>query len=346
MKLSQILLIAAAFAAASSLPADVVETKNGARLVGKVSKIDGGTVTLSTSYAGDLSIKQSEVSSISTDEAIAVRLASGTRIDGKVSTEGGTLKVTGSDGTVSTSVDKVAATWSAGGEDPAVAAGRRTWTFVTATDVAGKSGNTKSTAVGVSFVAALSSPQDALKFYGSYNYGTTTSNKGVVTKSADDSKAGIDYTSFFHPSYGWYVRSELGRDSVAGIDLRSTTDFGGTMRLIKNDHQSLIGRLGLGYRFESFPVGSNSRGVVLSTGLAHNITLSKFATIATELQYLPSLNDFADFRFVHDTGMEVPISAGFWKLRVGLSNQYNSRPLGGRENMDTTYYTRLLLNWK
>jgi hypothetical protein len=61
---------------------------------------------------------------------------------------------------------------------------------------------------------------------------------------------------------------------------------------------------------------------------------------------LPSVNDFADYRFVHDSALEFPINAGFWKLRVGLNNQYNSRPQPGREEMDTTYYTRLVLSWK
>ena len=100
------------------LSADTVETKDGSRLVGTVTKIDGGNVTLLTSYAGEITIKQSDVVSITTDSAVAVRLASGTRIDGKVSTEGGAVKIAGADGVISTSVDKVAASWAAGGKDP------------------------------------------------------------------------------------------------------------------------------------------------------------------------------------------------------------------------------------
>ena len=39
----------------------------GARLVGKVTKIADGKIYLTTDYAGDLTIVQSEVSAISTD---------------------------------------------------------------------------------------------------------------------------------------------------------------------------------------------------------------------------------------------------------------------------------------
>ena len=339
--------IAALFALLAGLAmADVIETKNGAKLVGKVTKISGGTITLSTNYAGDLSISQSEVVAINTDEPIAVRLATGTRVDGKVTTEGSALKVAGKDGAINTTVDKVSDSWAAGGEDPQVIAARRRWTLQTTADITGKDGNTKSTGVGLGFVAALVSPQDALKFYGAYNYATTTDTNDVKTKSADETKVGIDYSSFFSSTVGWFVRSEFETDSVEGIDLRSTSDFGATYRFIKNAQQSLVGRLGVGYRFESYPIGPDNKGAVLSTGLSHSYVFNKYASIVTDLQYLPAFDDFADYRFMHDSALEVPISAGFWKLRIGLNNQYTSRPVRGRENLDTTYYTRLLLNWR
>ena len=65
-------LVAVALATAQ-LSADVVETKNGARIVGKVTKIDGGSVFVSTDYAGAITIKQSEVAAINTDTPVAVR---------------------------------------------------------------------------------------------------------------------------------------------------------------------------------------------------------------------------------------------------------------------------------
>ncbi len=341
------LLTLAVFAlGAAHLAADVVETRNGAKLVGKITKIAGGTITLATNYAGEIAIKQSEVTSLTTDDTVAVRLASGTRIDGRVSTSAGTIQVAGQEGTVSTTIDKVAASWTAGAEDPQVVAARRHWTIETSADITGRQGNTKSTGIGAGFVAKLVSPHDMLKFYGAYDYASTTSATGVKTKSADATKGGVDYQSFYSEKFGWFVRSELGKDSVAGIDLRSTTDAGASFRLIKTSSQSLVGRLGAGYRFESFPVGPNNQGAVASTGLRYAYTLNKYAGLVTDLQYLPAFKDFADYRFIHDSAIEVPLAADFWKLRLGIVNDYNSRPPGGRENLDTTYYTRMLLKWK
>ncbi|OHE82193.1 MAG: hypothetical protein A3G75_04105 [Verrucomicrobia bacterium RIFCSPLOWO2_12_FULL_64_8] len=328
------------------LPADVVETRNGARLVGKITKIDGGTVFLATDYAGDLGIKQAEIVRLSTDADVFVRLATGTTIKGHITpaTAGG-IRLAGADGEVGTSVDKVAAGWPIDAEDPAIVAARRRWVYQVSADITGKNGNVNSNGLAIGFTAVLASPQDTLKFYGSYQY-ASTEDAGITTKSADEKKAGIDYSSFFSSRNGWFVRSELEKDDVEGIDLRSTTDFGLTTRLIKNDRHTLVGRLGAGYRFESYPVGPNNKGMVLSTGLNYALNLGGRAGLVTDLQYLPSLDDFADYRFVHDSAFEIPVAADFWKLRLGLNHQYNSRPLSGRESLDTTYYTRLLLNWK
>src|ERR1043165_2267493 len=114
---TRVLATALAFAGAK-LAADTVDIKNGARIVGKITKIDAGSVVVSTDYAGTITIKQSEVTAIATDAPVAVRLASGTRFDGKVTAgSGGAITIAGTDGTINTTVDKVAATWSAGGKD-------------------------------------------------------------------------------------------------------------------------------------------------------------------------------------------------------------------------------------
>ena len=132
-------LAAVAFGAAH-LSADVVETKSGARIVGKVSKIDGGAVVVETSYAGAITIKQSEVAGITTDAPVAVRLETGTRIDGKISGAAGSLQIAGPDGTISTTVDQVVSTWAVGGKDPQLAALDRGWAYEANVDIAGVEG--------------------------------------------------------------------------------------------------------------------------------------------------------------------------------------------------------------
>jgi putative salt-induced outer membrane protein YdiY len=347
-----VLLCTAVFGALQ-LSADVVTTKNGARLVGKVTKIEDGKVLITTDYAGDLTIKQSEVAAITTDAPVFVRLASGTVLQGTVAGEGNIIRITGSDGELTTKIEKVTASWGNGGEDPqitamkkAIVARERKWTYQTSVDLTGNSGNTNATGLAAGFIASLASPQDTLKFYATTNYATSEDAAGGNNKTADEVKGGVDYASFFSERTGWFVRQELERDNVEDVDLRSTTDAGFTFRMIKTDVQQLTTRLGAGYRFESYGTGVNNRGAVLSTGLNNTIKFGGKVSLLTDLQFLPSMKDFADYRFVHDSALEFPIATGFWKLRVGLNNQFNSRPQPGRDELDNTYYTRFVLNWK
>ncbi len=347
------LVCAAVFA--GTLAADVVVTKNGARIVGKVTKIDGGNVLVTTEYAGDLTIKQSEVTAITTDTPIFVRLASGTVLQGTVAAnaEGEGIKIAGTDGDFTTKVEKVSASWDARSEDPQITALKkaavdkeRKWAYQANVDLTGNTGNTNSTGLAGGFTATLASPQDTLKFYVSTNYASSEDAAGVKTKTADEIKGGADYASFFSEKTGWFVRQELERDNVEDIDLRSTTDAGFTFRMIKTETHQLTSRLGLGYRFESYGSGAENKGAVLSTGLNNTVKFGDRLSLVTDLQFLPSISDFSDYRVVHDSALEIPLIGDFWKLRMGVNNQYNSVPQPGREELDTTYYTRLQLNWK
>src|SRR4051812_49166054 len=163
----RLVLSALALFAVARLAADTVETKNGARIIGKISKIDAGTVEVDTSFAGTVKIKQSEVTTISTDAPIAIRLASGTRFDGRVTAApDGSLQIAGPDGTVTTTVSKVSASWAAGAVDPAV---DRHWAYEASADIAGKTGNKEQLGTAAELRATLKTTQDTLQFYGAYD---------------------------------------------------------------------------------------------------------------------------------------------------------------------------------
>ncbi len=328
--------------AASWASADVVETRNGARLVGTVTKIDGTTVVLSTDYAGDIKVKQSEVVSLTTDNPMFLRLSAGTVIEGKVVPAGaGQITISGAAGTITTGVDQVAMTWGPGERDPATIVPTRKWAYEAAVDVTGKNGNSDQLGTAFSFRATLKGPQDTLQFYTAYNRQETDE-----VKSADQFRAGVDYANNFSGRYSWYVRNEGGFDRVKDIELYNVAAAGFGYDVIKKDNQLLTTRAGVSFRYEGYtnPLTEDVKSAGLDFGLAHRLTLSN-GVLNNSLSYVPAFDDFGNFRAIHDSFFEMPISASLWKLRIGLSNDYNSRPGAGVKKMDTTYYTRLVLNW-
>jgi putative salt-induced outer membrane protein YdiY len=336
-------LLVAILLIGSRVSADVVETKNGARLVGKILRIVDGAIAIETDYAGTLAVKQTEVVSFSTDAPIAIRLASGTRFDGQVTgSSQGTLQIAGEDGTITTTAAKVTAGWTAGGKDPAVAALERHWSYEAAIDITGKTGNKEQVGTAAALRATLKTPQDTLQFYTAYDRQVADG-----AKSADQFKAGVDYQNNFAGRKSWYVRDEGGFDRVKEIDLYNIAAAGLGYDVIKEAKQTLTTRAGFSFRYEGYrnPLTDDVKSAGLDFGLAHEYTMET-GKLVNRLSFVPTFEDFGNYRLTHESFYEIPLVAPSWKLRLGVSNDYNSQPGAGIERLDTNYFTRLVLNWR
>ena len=325
--------------------ADVIETKGGARLIGKITNVDGTTVTLVTDYAGTLAIKQVEVVGLQTDAPLFVRLKGGTVMKGtvvSVPAEAGKIQIKGGDGIITTSVEKVAATWAPGSVDPAVAALDRKWAYEATVDVTGKSGNSEQLGTAFSFRAEQTGPHDKLKVYSAYNRQSTDN-----LVSADQFKAGIDYSNNYSGRHSWYVRDEGGYDHVKDIHFYNLSAVGLGYDFIKEPLHLLTGRTGLAFRYENYknPATDDIQDAAFDFGLHHEYTFSK-SKLINDLSYTPSINDFSNFHFEHESYFEVPLASPNWKLRMGISHDYNSKPGTGVDRLDTVYFTRLVLRWE
>jgi small nuclear ribonucleoprotein (snRNP)-like protein len=354
MKLSKVLRIFAITALVGGVTAgiglaDVVETKNGARLIGKVLAVDGSVVTLSTDYAGTIKVKQSDVVNISTEAPLNVRLASGTVLKGTVTGSGaGAIAIAGPDGSINTTVDKVAATWAPDATDPAILALTRAWTYEAAVDVTGKTGNSEQLGTQFSFRATMTDPTDKLQFYTAYNRQVSDH-----VKSADAFDAGVDYQANISPKTLWYVRDEAGFDRLKLIEFSNLAAAGLGYHVINRPTiQTLDIRAGLAHRYESYKTDPKSgtradsvNSAGLDFGLEHHYQFAT-ASLVNRLSIDPAFENFSNFLVKHESYLELPISDPLWKVRIGVSNDYNSKPPKNTERLDTTYFTRLVLNWK
>lgn len=323
--------------------ADEVITTDGARLVGTITLIDKGTITLKTSYAGTLKIAQEQVSSFSTEESRVVRLESGTIMAGPVQSSGnGKLKITSEDGVLETSTSKVAASWSPGSEDPKVIRNRREWRYDAHLDLAGRDGNTDNFRLGTGLDAKLKGPNDTLAFFFEYEQA-----EEEETKTEDRAAGGASYESFFSKVLGWYARTELETDAIDQIKFRSTSAGGLSYRLINKDQQDLVLRSGLGYRYTAYDNDTEDESSpTVDFGLAHRYEYKDFFVMENDLTFVPAIDDFSNYRVVHDSGIEIPIgSSENWKLRMGVMNEYLSEP-AAEEKLDTSYYTRMIYSWR
>lgn len=326
----------------SAATADSVRTIDGAELTGTITLIDEGVIHLDTNYAGTLKIQQDQVASFESDEARHVRLASGTVMAGPISSDAqGSLRIQSEDGVLETSTDKVTTAWSPGSEDPEIARNRREWRYEAGVDITGRSGNSDRFSIGTNLNAELKGPDDTLAFFFAYEQAEEEDKK-----TEDRVIGGGSYESFFSPVLGWYVRTELEADRIDKIRLRSTSAGGLAYRILDEDNQTLVARSGLGYRFTSFTDNTEDESsATLDFGLAHTYRYKNIFRMRNDLTYVPSIDDFGNYRVVHDSGIEVPVGSGDnWKLRFGIRNEYLSET-AAEEKLDTSYYTRMIYSW-
>ncbi len=335
-----------------NVQAATLSLTDGSVIKGDLEKVHDGKVYFKTGFAGVLEIPQAQIAGLNSETPVVIHTESGEVFQGSVVTApNGAMTVSSSGGSVKTNISTVKSAWKPDGRDPIVLAREaemegkmRKWAYTAGVDISGSDGNSENFGSALHFEAKLEGPEDRLLMYGSYKYKETS---GI--RSEDEQKGGIKYTNFFSEKWGWFVREEIERDSFEGIDFRSTTAAGVTRRWIDEKRQSLETSAGFSYRFEGYsdPLASDEGFAGLDLALDYMWQFADWGKLVTHLSFLPSIEDFGDHLIEHESGVDIPLgTSDAWVLRFGLSNQYNSNPNGGREKMDTTYFTRLILNWE
>ncbi|MEJ1972399.1 MAG: DUF481 domain-containing protein [Lacunisphaera sp.] len=166
---------------------------------------------------------------------------------------------------------------------------------------------------------------------------------GVET--ANRQFGGADYSWFYAPDHGWYVRSSLESDKIKALDLRSASALGFTRKVVRRSNEDLELRLGGSYTYESHSDNTEFESPGLDFTLINSYTHAG-AKLNTVMAYLPTFRDSSNYRVRHESNLEVPLTASLWKIKIGVANEYQNVPPVGVERFDTTYFTSLLLNWK
>ena len=338
---SSILLLVVALTGAVSgvLRADVIVTREGARIVGHITKVADGKITIATDYAGDITVAQKHIVAIATYSAVAVRLTNGRRLEGRLSGANGAEQVATPKGSVRAPVAAIAAIWAAGQPDPATLS---TWRIETGVDVTSKTGNHNQMGSSYSAKATLTGPTDALILSTNY-YRQTTDG----LKSSDQFKVGGDLTENYSDRSSWYGRDEAGFDRIKSLRLYNTAAAGSGYDFVKEHQQTITGRIGLAYRFEEYSGegAENVRSLALDLGLSQSVKLNN-AALATRFALVSNLDDFTNMHITQETDYDMPIGKSSWKIRLGVANDFNSKVALDVRKLDTTYFGQFIMNWK
>ncbi len=318
--------------------ADVVELENGSKIVGQVLKIGNGQLVVKTDFAGSITIDLARIVLFRTEAPMHLHFPGGYRVSGKITytKEQTRIDQTGGDSFISAAPPEHA--WPEGARDPM----GRHWSYEAGFDVAGKTGNAERVSAGGRVSAKLQGPDDRLLLYMRYAYA-----KDDSVESDNSIVGGIDFESYFREKHSWYARVELEYDRIRKIDLRTTAATGYGYFFLKKPHHSLRGRAGLMIRREERRDQPAASTLGLDLGISHGYRFDNAWTISTDVTYTPSVEDYRNYRIWHESLFEIPLVASeMWKLQLGVTNDYISRPADHKDYLDTTYFGRLVFSWQ
>jgi putative salt-induced outer membrane protein YdiY len=323
--------------------ADTITTVDGSNLIGRISMITPVSVTLETSYAGTLTINTDQITKLVTDSEISSRFEDDTVVTGIVEIDDdGLFTIQNETLSMQASLYTLMASWIPGSTPPIQAGYSQTrrWKYSAGADIRGKQGNSVENATSLRTEISLVGDSDELKFYLSME---RANNEGIDT--SDETIFGSTYVSYFSEVVGWYVNTELEKDRFENIELRATFSGGLSYWLMKQPMHSIEFQTGLGYRHESYLDDTSQDIPIVDINLQHLWQLNSWLRMTNNLSYSPSISDHKDFILEQDSGVNMPIGSTNWSLRLALKNNYKNLPATDIKRLDTTYYSRLMLNF-
>ena len=351
-----ILALAAIALAGPRAVADVVITTNGSRIVGKLERMGPDGAVIVTEFAGKLQVPADKVASITTDQQVTVQFDSGDRLIGTLvdASNGDGVVMKSSIGDIPVERERMTDVWPEGSDSPDVvvlkkkqavelAAVTPTWTVTLEGGATRKEGNTDKLEGHGRLEVKRKTSLDLLTFF---MYGEYSEENKV--RSDNEYGGGIRYESRFEDSrdYFWYSRLRLEHDEFEDLDLRATVAAGVGKYWIDKPDRQFRTDVGVGYRSESNADGTDSDDALVDLGLDYRIDLAPWVQFTHESDFTPTWDDFGDYLLRLDTALIFPFQNEEFKLKVGMRNEYDSRPVKGSERLDNTYYTSIVLSIK
>lgn len=326
--------------------ADIIYTNNGAQIVGQITGAKNGRLEVTTTYAGPITVLQTAVTGISTQRPLAVQLADGSQAEGTVSAgiAPGTFLIVTPIRTVTAKVTDVRGVWESttNRTSHTQVARRPTWSFEVSANVNGRTGLKDQLGATLGARASRVSAKDTFTARVSVDRQSTS---GV--RSSDQLKAGVDYQRNLAQRSIWYVRDEGGYDRIRDLRIYNIAAGGFGYDLLKRAAVRVTARAGLSYRYEDFsnPITRDLAALGGDFGLA-NVMQIRGNSLVNRVTYVQAFDQARTYRLTHESYFELPTSVNRLRMRLGLTNDYNSQVGIGLEKFDTTYFIQLLLLWQ
>jgi hypothetical protein len=268
--------------------ADTLFMKNGDRITGTLLGAQEGVVTISTAYAGDIQVQQTEVVGIETDDPRYLQDSDGALREG-------TLRLGETDqqliehGTPRRlpleTVRTIADTPDNALQKPEPEPEPKKWSGSAEFGAALRSGTTDTADATLTFTLKRTWPDWVLSLTGLGAYGEVESE--INTRRA---KGEVKLQRYFSERFYAYTLAGLEHDAARKLELRWHAGSGAGYDFIKNDTRTLFGELGLEYAWEEWTL-YDLRGERAARDAAQNLARANLRSYLDALMPPLTLTD-------------------------------------------------------
>lgn len=160
--------------------------------------------------------------------------------------------------------------------------------------------------------------------------GTYGKSSGV--KNNDSLRGYGQYNRLFTEKFYGYLHAELLHDDIADVQYRVNIGPGAGYYFVKDSRMLLSLEGGPSFVFEDAG-GKNSSYMSARVAEKFEYKLTDRARIWQKAEYLPQIDDMANYILNFEVGVETDISKAF-KLQVYVVDNYDNEPAAGRKKND------------
>lgn len=331
--------VVAAAVAAFTATADMLVFKSGARLTGKVVRIEGGEIKFASDDVGEVKVSQDKVAELTTEAANTILYADKTKEDAVVCMTNGQYTASGK------ALDM--------GNVKAVNPEIETWHGSVNASAAAARGNTESETVTVLADLARRWEKDRLTANFGYYFAQSGRNGVDKEKTEDRIVIGGQEDHFWANKVYSYVNGKYERDGINNLQYRYQVGTGLGYQWLENEVFEATGKwsfnqeAGLTYIKEKYEHHADEDRCAFR--YAHHLNwtprwVDKLA-FTHNLEYLPDTDDWAD-SYLLDTDVGFTYALiGAWQLIGKVEWDYNSNPPGSTKSSDFRYMLGLGYKW-
>jgi len=304
--------------------ADNVEFGDGNVLQGTVSTLEKGTLVFSTAYAEKIKIPVGQIKTISTDQAVTLKMTNDSILTGKLTTL--------EDGRVAVLLEPVGETvpfeW---GQVKSINEPPGSWTGSFAAGGTVQTGNVERTSVSVGFDARRDWEHDRFQFRFLHNY---AEDSGSITSR--NTFGAMKFDHFFTENFFTGLSLELLKDEFKDLNLRAIIGLGLGYRIWNDDVKTLEVEAGATFFSEDLDVGQDDQFMSGRIGVTYSYKILENLLFKDYMLYYPSFEEPKEYRLRNEAALISQLGQG-WSLKLAHIFDQNSDPSPGIEDKDQQF---------